>query len=278
MTTVEAFAPAKINLTLHVTGQRSDGHHLLDSLVAFADIGDTVTATASETLSLTIDGPQGQGLSTDDDNLVLRAARLMHPTKGAALRLTKRLPVASGIGGGSSDAAATLRALSALWDCPLPSPAAILPLGADLPVCLQPETQRLRGIGDTLSKSTPLPATDILLVNPGVSVSTPEVFRALTEKTNPPMQADIPTFPDTGALAHWLSTQRNDLTEPTSAIAPEVPAVLAALAQTQPLYRAMSGSGATCFALFAPGTSQPAQAAIRKTHPDWWCAAGRLTA
>ena len=142
---MRSFAPAKVNLTLHVTGQRADGYHLLDSLVVFADVGDRITALPSDRLSLTIDGPRAAGLAADADNLVLRSARLMGG-RGAALRLTKRLPVSSGIGGGSADAAATMRALARLWHVPLPGPQAAARLGADVPVCLfGPKLPHVRG-------------------------------------------------------------------------------------------------------------------------------------
>ncbi|WP_372834971.1 4-(cytidine 5'-diphospho)-2-C-methyl-D-erythritol kinase, partial [Puniceibacterium confluentis] len=175
----EVFAPAKVNLTLHVTGRRADGYHLLDSLVVFADIGDTVSVEASDRLSLAVDGPMAVGVPVDDSNLVLRAARFLNPERGAAILLTKHLPAASGIGGGSSDAAATLRALSELWGVPVPRD--VLALGADLPVCMAPGAQRLAGVGDVLTPVPGLPDCDILLVKPGVSVATPQGVRALQD-------------------------------------------------------------------------------------------------
>lgn len=274
---IEAFAPAKINLTLHVTGQRSDGYHLLDSLVVFADIGDTVQASASDRLTLAIDGPEGAELSNEPDNLVLRAARLLDPERGTEIILTKTLPVASGIGGGSSDAAAALRALSVLWACPLPQTTDLLALGADVPVCLDPRPWRMSGIGETLHPVPPLPALDILLVNPRRAVSTPEVFRALGSKANPPMPRRLPDWRDAAAFCSWLKTQRNDLAAPAIGLCPEIGEVLTALDGSGTLHAGMSGSGATCFALFpTDGSARRASAALRADHPQWWIADGRL--
>ncbi|MFN7598828.1 MAG: 4-(cytidine 5'-diphospho)-2-C-methyl-D-erythritol kinase, partial [Cereibacter sp.] len=167
---IDAFAPAKVNLTLHVTGQRADGYHLLDSLVVFADIGDTVRAMAADGLSLTVTGPQAAGLAADDSNLVLRAARLFPLATGAALMLDKVLPVASGIGGGSADAAAALRVLSRLWGVALPETAEVLRLGADVPVCLAGRPVRMTGVGDGLHPlAHPLPPAALVLANPGVA-------------------------------------------------------------------------------------------------------------
>ena len=274
----EAFAPAKINLTLHVTGQRADGYHLLDSLVVFVDIGDRITARTAPRLSLTVDGPQAAGVPADDRNLVWRAARLLDPDRGAALTLTKNLPPASGIGGGSSDAAAALRALSRLWDLPLPDMSALLALGADLPVCMTPAPQRLRGTGEVLTPVAGVPPLDILLVNPGVSVATPSVFRALARRAAPPMPDDLPDWSGPEDFCRWLARQRNDLQVPALSLVPEIGTVLSALSDTGPLFAGMSGSGATCFALFGPGTGRAAaaHARITGTRPTWWAAHGTL--
>lgn len=271
--TVEVFAPAKVNLALHVTGQRPDGYHLLDSLVVFAGVGDTITAAPADSLSLAIDGPEAGGLTAEPDNLVLRAARFLSPDLGASLRLTKRLPVSSGIGGGSADAAATLRALSTLWSIPLPTPASTAALGADVPVCLHGEACRMQGIGDRLTPVPPLPPLDIVLVNPRVAVPTPDIFKGLARKDNPPLS---PPPSDSAAFPVWLSAQRNDLAPPAIARAPEIAQVLSALAALAPIHHAMSGSGATCYALFPQGAAQDALASIRTTHPDWWSAAAPL--
>ena len=271
-------APAKINLTLHVTGQRADGYHLLDSLVVFASISDQISVVPANRLSLSIDGPFGAGLTGDDSNLVLRAARLLDPAGKAAIRLTKNLPVASGIGGGSADAAASLRALSRLWGVALPGMEAIAALGADVPACLHGQALRLRGIGEQISDLPPLPALDIVLVNPGVAVPTPQVFKALTQKTNPAMAQDLPHWPDAVAFCDWLAAQRNDLATPAAGIAPKINVVLAALRASACLFAGMSGSGATCFGLFAQDghSAEAAGNAIAAAHPDWWVAAGQL--
>lgn len=267
----EAFAPAKVNLALHVTGRRADGYHLLDSLVVFAGVGDTVTATPSDRLTLRVTGPQARHLPVTDDNLVLRAARTMGVT--AALTLDKVLPVASGIGGGSADAAATLKALADLTGHALPAPAEILRLGADVPVCLTGRPTRMQGVGEILTPLPALPPAWLVLANPGVAVPTPAVFAALTRRDNPPLP-EVPTFADTAAMAQWLSAQRNDLEPPAIAIAPAIADTLAALSH-QPgcLLARMSGSGATCFGLFAEEQAARAAATyLTTTHPTWWIA------
>ncbi len=267
-------APAKVNLTLHVTGRRADGLHLLDSLVVFPRLGDLVEAEPAAGLSLAVDGPFARDLGAGADNLVLQAAQLLRPPgRGAALRLRKNLPVASGIGGGSADAAATLRLLSRLWQVRLPAPEALLALGADLPVCLAGQAARMQGIGEALAPLA-LPPFWIVLVNPGVPVATAAVFAGLADRNNPPM----PTPPDLrngDTLFAFLAGQRNDLEAPAVAVAPAIRKVLHAVAaQDACVLARMSGSGATCFGLFA--TEPPALAAadeIRRAEPTWWVAA-----
>lgn len=273
--TVAEFAAAKVNLTLHVTGQRADGYHLLDSLVCFADVGDLVTATAADTLSLRVTGPESAGLSAGPDNLVLRAARLF--AAPVALGLDKHLPQASGIGGGSADAAATLRALARLTGAGLPDPGAVLALGADVPVCLAGRPCRMQGIGETLAPAPALPPIWAVLANPRLPVPTPEVFRALGRRDNPAMPA-LPHWPDAAALAGWLSLQRNDLQPPALRVAPAIAPLLADLAALPgALLARMSGSGATCYALFADPTGANAAAAhLRRTRPGAWVRAARL--
>lgn len=272
MTTVEVFAPAKINLTLHVTGQRADGYHLLDSLVAFADVGDTLTIRPLDQLALTIDGPEAGDLASEPDNLVLQAARLLAPDAGAALRLTKRLPVASGIGGGSADAAAALRGLARFWGKAMPSPADIAALGADVPVCLSQTPRRMGGIGEELSSVPPLPDVGVVLANPRVAVSTPKVFARLSQKSNPPMADQLPGWRTAGDLFDWLAAQRNDLLTPAMELQPVIADVIAALRQSGCRFVSMSGSGATCFGLFAPD-EPPDLSAVPSA---WWIAKGRL--
>lgn len=278
---IEAFAPAKVNLTLHVTGQRADGYHLLDSLVVFADIGDTVRAMAADGLSLTVTGPQAAGLAADDSNLVLRAARLFPLATGAALMLDKVLPVASGIGGGSADAAATLQVLSRLWGVALPETAEVLRLGADVPVCLAGRPVRMTGVGDGLHPlAHPLPPAALVLANPGVALPTPAVFAALDRRDHAPMPRALPRLRDAAELAAFLAMTRNDLEPAATRLAPVIAQVRAALtAQKGCLMSRMSGSGATCFGLFSdPLAAAAAARALTAAHPDWWVAAAPLRA
>jgi len=278
MATIEEFAPAKVNLCLHVTGQRPDGYHLLESLVVFAEIGDRLCVRNADSLSLTIDGSEATDLTTGPDNLVLQAARLLSPNNGAAITLTKNLPVASGIGGGSADAAATLRALSRLWRRPLPPTSSLLSLGADIVVCVRGVSCRMSGIGETIVPVNGLPAMDIVLVNPRVPISTPTVFGGLKMKTNPPMPTLLPRWLDLMDFCAWLGAQRNDLQQPALAQAPVIGDVLDALNTAGSLFSAMSGSGATCFGIFPPDgvPANAATAALQARHPHWWCANGRV--
>ncbi|RYI29848.1 MAG: 4-(cytidine 5'-diphospho)-2-C-methyl-D-erythritol kinase [Acetobacteraceae bacterium] len=274
-------APAKLNLCLHVTGRREDGYHLLDSLVVFADVGDRVSATAGRGLSLQVTGPEGHGLDTGPDNLVLRAARAMGVTD-ATLTLEKHLPVASGIGGGSADAAATLRMLSRLSGRPIPSAAEVLKLGADVPVCLGARPARMTGIGEVLEPLPVLPPLWCVLVNPRVAVPTPQVFAALTVRDNPSLP-DVPSDALTSAtaLAAWLQVNsRNDLVPAARKVAPILGKVEAALAATADcLLARMSGSGATHFGLYAtPDAARSAKTSLSVRHPDWWVAQGRILA
>jgi 4-diphosphocytidyl-2-C-methyl-D-erythritol kinase len=282
---ISVAAPAKINLYLHVVGRRPDGYHELDSLVAFADIADTVSAVPADAVSLAIDGRFAAALAGDAaDNLVLRAAGLLAArfdvTTGAALHLTKALPVASGIGGGSSDAAATLLALQRLWGLAATSDAlAVLAarLGADVPVCLLGHAAWLGGIGEVLEPASKLPPVAILLVNPGIALSTPAVFKARRGAfSNPGRFAAMPA--DAVGLAAALRERRNDLTAAAVALVPAIGDVLADLAACDgALLARMSGSGATCFALFADeDAARAAGADLARKHPRWWVATGRL--
>ncbi|MEO1306641.1 MAG: 4-(cytidine 5'-diphospho)-2-C-methyl-D-erythritol kinase [Pseudomonadota bacterium] len=276
---MRVLAPAKVNLTLHVVGQRPDGYHLLDSLVAFADIGDRIEVRAAPGLSLAVDGPFRQGVPTDGSNLVLKAATAMGPGPGAMLTLDKRLPAAAGVGGGSSDAAATLRALSSLWDKPLPAPEEVLRLGADVPVCLRARATRMAGIGENLSDGPPLPPIWAVLVNPGVDVPTPAVFARLADKSQEPMPAVLPKWPTAKAFAEWLARQRNDLQPPAMALQPVIGEVIDALdSQNGCVLARMSGSGATCFGLFEErDQANSAAQRLRLSQGDWWVAATALT-
>jgi 4-diphosphocytidyl-2-C-methyl-D-erythritol kinase len=268
------FAPAKVNLALHVTGRRADGYHLLDSLVVFPRIGDVVEAEPAKALSLVIDGPYASALTAGPDNLVLRAARrVIVRGKSAALRLVKNLPVAAGLGGGSADAAATLRLLGRFWQVPPPPLAYLLSLGADVPVCLGARPARMSGIGEELAPAE-VPACWLVLCNPGVPVATAAVFARLASPASPPMPP-LPPMADAVALAAFLAAQRNDLEAPARAVAPAIGAALAALAAAPGcLLARMSGSGATCFGLFAAAAGAEAAAAgIAAAEPGWWVTA-----
>jgi 4-diphosphocytidyl-2-C-methyl-D-erythritol kinase len=272
-----ALARAKVNLTLHVTGRREDGYHLLDSLVVFPELGDLIEVEPASGLSLTLDGPFGQDLGADENNLVFQAAELIRPNgKGAAIHLTKSLPIASGIGGGSSDAAATLIALSKLWNVPL-EPFDVLSIGADVPVCLAGNTTRMSGIGERLQSVEGAPPFWIVLVNPGVQVSTPSVFGALETVENPAM----PVFEvgDFTNFINWLAECRNDLQAPAIKLAPVIGEVLEVLTDADHCALArMSGSGATCFGIFeTEAQALDARTTISASHPLWWCAAAPVT-
>jgi len=275
MPAIEVFAPAKVNLALHVTGRRADGYHLLDSLVAFAPVGDRLRLEPAAGMALRVSGPEGAGVPEGPENLVLRAAALLPPGQGAAISLEKHLPPASGIGGGSSDAAAALRGLAFLRGVAVPA-AGLERLGADVPMCLTPAPARTRGIGEELSPVS-LPPLPALLVNPRVEVPTPAVFRALACRENPPLP-DLPAFADAPACIDWLAQMRNDLEAPAIAIAPVIAEVLDLLAALPGCRLArMSGSGATCFALFAThAEAEVAKAQLRAMRPDWWSACGPL--
>src|SRR5215472_12465175 len=233
---VRVFAPAKINLYLHVLGRRADGYHLLDSLVAFADIGDWVSAAPADTLSLTVSGPEGAALAgLGDDNLVLRAARAFAThhgvTAGAALHLDKQLPAASGIGGGSSDAAATLRALAALWGRPIDETAMRIAasLGADVPACLDGRPVWVGGIGERLDPLPALPPLGIVLANPRRELATGSVFGARQDAFSPGERPRT-TFADAVALIGLLRECRNDLAAAALQLMPEIATLLERLA------------------------------------------------
>ena len=277
MTAVEALAPAKINLTLHVTGRRADGYHLLDSLVVFAGAADRIVVVPARSLTLDVTGPMAAGLAAEADNLVLRAARHLGVT-GARITLEKHLPVAAGIGGGSSDAAAAIRALCRMTGQALPDAAATAMLGADVPVCLAARPRRMAGVGERLAEVPGLPPVWLVLVNPGVAVSTPAVFRGLDGHFGQAMPEALPGWADAAAFASFLRGMRNDLEPAAEALAPVIGQVRAALA-AQPgcLLARMSGSGATVFGLFAdPAGAAAAARAIRRAEPGWWVADAAL--
>jgi len=281
---ISIFAPAKINLYLHVTGKRADGFHLLDSLITFAEIGDHLSASPSDKLSLAIEGPFSPGLSSGPDNLVIKAAHLLAEFAGinakATLTLTKNLPVASGIGGGSADAAATLHALAELWGIsPAPSDLMLLAqqLGADVPVCVSGSPSFISGIGEEINPAPLLPSCWLVLINSNVAVSTPDVFQQFSGNFSEPHPFE--TSPGSYAdLIELLTDRKNDLTQPAITVAPIIEAVLSALEETPDLGLArLSGSGATCFGLFAnQTTAQNAAQILAHAHPDWWVQAAAL--
>jgi len=278
------FAPAKVNLFLHVISRRDDGYHILDSLAVFAAIGDRLRAKPADRLTLRVEGPFAAALQPEADNLVLRAARTLADAAGIAPRahlvLDKMLPVASGIGGGSADAAATLRLLSQLWGLPdepdrLAGIAASL--GADVPVCLAGEPRRMGGVGEVLRPAPVLPPCGLALVNPGVAVSTPSVFRARSGAFSSP--ASLPErWPDAAALAATLRGLRNDLEAPAIQLQPVIAEAIDALAASPGcLLARMSGSGATCYGLFEdPAAAAAAAAALQPS--SWWRWGGALHA
>jgi 4-diphosphocytidyl-2-C-methyl-D-erythritol kinase len=272
---MSGFAPAKVNLFLHVTGKRADGYHLLDSLAVFPAVGDEVGVAAGESLSLSISGRFGAVLRGEADNLLLRAAAALRPEARAALHLEKNLPVASGIGGGSADAAAALRLLAGLWGIETPLHDVALRLGADVPVCLDSVPARMGGIGEILSPPPRLPRFGMVLVNPGVAVPTPAVFRARQGAFSAP--AELPGgWADAAAMVRDLAGTRNDLQEAAIGLQPVIGEVLGMLAALPgALLARMSGSGATCFALFAT-PEEAAAAAVRIARPEWWCWGGGL--
>ncbi len=274
---LEEAAPAKVNLFLHVTGRRADGYHLLDSLAVFGPAADILTAQPADGLSLALDGPFGAALGAEPDNLVLRAARALAAAAGvaprAALVLHKHLPVASG----SADAAAALRLLNRMWGTGLDHAALralAAPLGADVPVCVASTPARMQGVGELVSAGPHLPECGLLLVNPGVPLATPAVFRARRPGFSEP--ARLPEgWADAASLARDLGRLSNDLEAPARALCPEVGEVLAALGRLPgALLARMSGSGATCLALFA--TPGEARAAAGLLPTAWWCAGGGL--
>lgn len=278
------FAPAKLNLYLHVTGRRADGFHLLDSLVAFASVGDEIEVAPAKQLSLRIDGPFAGELAGDPrDNLVWRAALLLAGRLGrsadVAIRLTKNLPVASGIGGGSSDAAACLKALAALWRC---DDGALLiaiaaQLGSDVPVCLAARPAWLGNIGDQVEAAGTLPRCFVVLANPRIALPTVSVYRAFKGPFSPASR--FPLTADPVSFARNLAERNSDLTGTAIGLVPAIGVVLKRLARLDGvLLPRMSGSGATCFALFA--TEQAAQEAareLRAEQPGWWVAVAELS-
>lgn len=280
-TVMTEIAYAKVNVALHVRARRDDGYHALESLFVFAEDGDILDGQVTDdgAIDLVIDGPFGAGLTTGAGNLVVRAARALQAylgeQRGAAIRLTKKLPVASGIGGGSADAAATLRLLVRLWDVRMTAEelaGLALDLGSDVPACIASVTQLVEGRGEKLERHAVdgLEGLPMLLVNPGVGVSTAQVFAGWDRIDRGPL--------DSISFAALCKSGRNDLEPPALAVAPVIGDVLAMLAAQGGLLLArMSGSGATCFALFDSDAALAAAArAVRVARADWWTMETRI--
>jgi 4-diphosphocytidyl-2-C-methyl-D-erythritol kinase len=279
-------APAKINLTLRVRGRRADGYHELESLVAFAGVADALTFAPGVDLALAVNGPTAQAAGDNADNLVLKAARALAariPSLSLGrFALSKRLPVAAGLGGGSADAAAALRLLARANNIALDDPRlmqAAQATGSDVPVCLDPKVRLMRGVGDVLSPPLDLPRLFAVLVNPGVAVSTREVFAALNlpTVTQPP---EAGPAPEPAALLAEIASGHNDLEGPAIEMEPVIADVLAVLRNLPGCRLArMSGSGATCFGLFPTNAAATAAArTLRVGHPQWWVRATVLGA
>ncbi|MCC6918952.1 MAG: 4-(cytidine 5'-diphospho)-2-C-methyl-D-erythritol kinase [Alphaproteobacteria bacterium] len=283
---LEALARAKINLFLHCGTRRSDGYHALLSWVVFTAIGDKVVADpAHAEIELAVDGAFGHTVPLGSDNLVLAAAYAMQaessrPPQGAMLRLTKSLPVASGVGGGSADAAATLHLMNELWGMQLDGHRLIeiaASLGSDVPVCVYNRSAVVSGRGEAIQPGPDMPAIPVVLVNPGVALATPDVFARLdTRRGVGP--APLPTrIVDAGHLAAILAASGNDLEGPALSLVPAIGEVLAALKAQGALLARMSGSGATCFALFPDAlAAQNAAVAIKRARTHWWVSATKL--
>jgi len=273
-------APAKVNLTLRVIGRRADGYHDIESLVTFAELGDRLALTPGSELAVTVVGPGAGHTGADSENLVLKAARALAASivdlRLGAFSLEKNIPVAAGLGGGSADAAAALRLLArannlAAHDLRLHEAARAT--GADVPVCLDPRPRLVRGIGEILSEPLPMPRLCALLVNPGVALPTKLVFSGWkADRSQPTPSATMNDMPDTQHLLEWLAREANDLEPPALALAPAIADVLSALrGNASSRLARMSGSGATCFALFLSAAEAAAAARrLRAQFPQWW--------
>ncbi len=276
-------APAKINLALHVTGQRADGYHELESLVVFAQAGDVVEARAASSDAFEVRGPFAAQVPLDGFNLVLQARDALRAAtdpslaRSVSIRLEKNLPVASGIGGGSSDAAAALRALARLWNVPRATEAVSLPLGADVPMSMDPRPLIACGVGERIEPLARFPELALVLINPGIAVSTPAVFCELQKRENPPLPP-LPAGQSFGMLVDWLHMTRNDLEPPAIALVPAIADTKAALLAHGAAFARMSGSGATCFGLFpAASAATRAAEAISSAMLGWFVLATATT-
>ena len=279
---ISRLAAAKVNFALHVTGLRDDGYHLLDSLVVFTAFGDKISVSEPHhphgPISITMDGPFADNLDGGHNNLVSMAAMLLRQSllrdgnepAPVEIHLDKNLPIASGIGGGSADAAATLLALAEFWNTDIDLVPIALAIGADVPMCLASKPLRAQGIGDKLTPLTMQTGLHLVLVNPGIEVPTPSVFRALEARDNPAIELETEIFP----TVDQLCLLRNDLQPPAKGQFPVIADVLSALEGSGASLARMSGSGATCFGIFEDGDRTAiAREQIVHDHPDWWCVA-----
>lgn len=280
-----SLAPAKINLALHVTGQQPDGYHSLESLVLFTRFGDRLGSSPADVDGVEISGRYGLQLADDENNLIVKARDALRRHVGVAnappvhITLEKNLPIASGIGGGSSDAAAVLRMLGQGWGIETGVLGEVArSLGADVPMCMEARPLVAHGIGQDIASLQGFPQLALVLVNPGVAVSTPDVFAALAQHEN----SGLPPLPkrfDFHALRNWLETTRNDLEAPARDLQPVIGQALAALDRAGSGFSRMSGSGATCFGLFETNNVAKRTAAeIRGRNPGWFVAATRSIA
>lgn len=283
---ITELAPAKVNLDLFVTGKREDGYHLLDSLVVFTDFGDRISVRAANDLSLEINGPYADAIPTDDSNLVMRAALALQTfaevNQGAHIELEKNIPAAAGVGGGSADAAAAIKALIRLWGLSLDKAALMslaLSIGADVPVCMLSSPSIMRGVGENLSPLEGVPEFGMLLVNPGVDLSTPSVFKARSHTfSSVPDRKVFHNHLSRDEFVKNLSQQKNDLTDAAGHLAPVVHETLRMISDLDGcLLTRMSGSGATCFGLFSDlATAKQAESALSLRDTGWWIKACQI--
>ena len=268
-----ATARAKINLALHVLGLRRDGYHELDSIVAFVEFGDAVAVEACRELSVEITGPAAEGVPEGEENIAFRAARILDASLGAKIKIEKLIPAASGLGGGSADAAAVLKLLARNWRIPVGAISNFARIGADIPVCLAGGPSRLRGLGERVELlEADWPELPLVLANAGDKIFTPSVFRGAGQFGGE-LVGEIPKGCTIAELSAWLAMQRNDLESPAMSIAPSIGEVLRQLSIFPDcLLARMSGSGGTCFAIFETAeAAKEAAREIQRENRSWWC-------
>jgi 4-diphosphocytidyl-2-C-methyl-D-erythritol kinase len=272
---IESLAAAKINLSLHVVGFNEEGYHEIDSLVTFANIGDIIQVRPYNSLKLSIDGPFASSVPQGAENIIIKAAKFLSLDGKAHIRLTKNLPVQAGLGGGSADAAATLRSLSQLWNLPIPNSPEVL--GADIPICLLNETAVVQGIGEKIIPVSIPEKLQIILIKPCTGLSTETVFKTLKEKNNKKMNPYLGTDSKYIFKKH-IKALRNDLLKPSIELAPIIKDVLSFLNTQNGIYFSqMSGSGTTCFGLFENKINAlKALSNAKRKFPEMWCQTAQL--